>query len=122
MLQETSGSQAHDRLICEAQKTLEQVPKQDADVARLLRVALLALGDAVKRAVATRDPEEARFLWTFSSQSESAVQAALRELCRRRRISHGEYALLNETAAEARRYRNQAFLEAQRVVIAHACN
>ena len=120
MTTETSGSQAHDRFITETELTLQRVPKQDADIAHLLHVALGALIDSVRRACVARDPEEARFLWTFCAQSESAIQAAMRELWRRRRLSRGEYVLLQETAAAARRHRNQAFLEAQRAVIALA--
>lgn len=122
MMPASSGSQAHDRLISEVTKTLERVPAKDEDIARLLRVALAALRQSVGRASAARDPEEARFLWTFCAQSESALQAALRELWRRRRMSRGEYVLLQEVVASARRHRNQAFLEVQRAVIALACN
>ena len=118
----TSGSPAHDRLIAETEDALVRLPTRDADVARLLRVSLVALRRAAWGASLTRDPDEARFLWTYCAESESALQAALRELWRRRRISRAEYERLQVTATAARRHRNLAFLEAQRVLVTAACN
>jgi len=100
---------AHAELVAEGERVLARLGPRDADVAVLLRAALVDVVEYARTAAAC-DAARAARLWERCATSEEAVADAVREARRRRRLDSREHDRIQGAARAARRSRNAALV------------